>query len=292
MRPDFVLKLKIALEFTQKYHGRPSFSMDRTSKQMRYEYFTKIAKLWPSKFSKEGLGSVRLECMKKTKIRADAIRLIGCSEEETKKGPLYQACLRIDKTPPYTLDPSIIPNMLPSESSLPPTSINTSLSSPATSMSSLSFTSNESLLSTDQSLSTSTSLSFTSCNNSILPPKCRLTSRQAHEVRKENAHDKLRRNIAHQLATTMVKEYKNGLVPFMKSATHIVEAVNKMVSEDDGEKVFVTVNEVIESVKEGNIGCGPRKKVRTGRLPKGAFEHLSDLFFPLESYPKQIVRKY
>ena len=57
----------------------------------------------------------------------------------------------------------------------------------------------------------------------------------------------------------------------MKSATHIVEVINKMVSEDDGEKVFITVNEVIESVKQGNIGCGPQKKSEDWSLAERGF---------------------
>ena len=47
---DLGLKLKIALQFTNKFYGPPSFSMDMQSKKQRYLYFTQIAKIWPSKF--------------------------------------------------------------------------------------------------------------------------------------------------------------------------------------------------------------------------------------------------
>jgi hypothetical protein len=78
----------------------------------------------------------------------------------------------------------------------------------------------------------------------------------------------------------MVKKFQDGKLPFMKSCTEIIEAVNKMVNgEDKSEKIFVTVREIIKSVKEGKIGCEPPKQVRTSKLPEGAFNYFSDLFF-------------
>ena len=283
---DLGLKLKTALQFTNKFYGPPSFSMDMQSKKQRYLYFTQIAKIWPSKFSKKGLDSVNPAKIITTGTRADAIRLIGGSVQDTKNGPFYQACKRIDEGN-HTIDPSIVPTIEPPSGQSLPSAVRMSMSSTTTAMSSLSGPSNDSF-STSNSQPTSTSVvthttndarSYSSSHKSFLPSKCRLTSKQAHEVRKKKAFENRRRNIAFQVATIMVTEYDKGKIPFMENVPGIIQAVNKMVSNDDETKIFVTSREIIKAVKRGEIGCEPPRQERTSRLPKGAFQHFSDLFF-------------